>query len=189
MFLVTSIPVRARQRRVNARGNARARRLIGARCLQLARHPTGFGQERRNADTRLTRGRGSSPPRPTKSPAIRPLGERELLRCRLGRCGNRVAGRIPSAGEGCLQVLTRFRGRRKGRGIPITDFPGARPVHFARGKVVRLFLYSDQKRVSKPPGWRSSRFGREAAIARSCNRRALEAASRVERTGCGQQWQ
>ena len=63
--------------------------------------------------------------------------------------------RFLDAGEGRVLVLTRFGGRSKGAGIPVTDFPGASLFTLREGKVVRLFLYADQKRPSKPPGCRS----------------------------------
>ena len=63
-----------------------------------------------------------------------------------------VPDRFLDAGEGRVLVLTRFGGRSKGSGIPITDFPGASLFTLREGKVVRLFLYPDQKKALEAAG-------------------------------------
>jgi ketosteroid isomerase-like protein len=40
-------------------------------------------------------------------------------------------------------VMNRFRGRGKGSGTPLTDFPGAAVFTLREGKVVRLNLYTN----------------------------------------------
>jgi SnoaL-like domain len=56
------------------------------------------------------------------------------------------------AGENRVLVLTRFRARSKGGGVPITDFPGASLFTLREGKVVRMVLCSDQKEALEAAG-------------------------------------
>jgi SnoaL-like domain len=56
------------------------------------------------------------------------------------------------AGGSRVLVLTRFGGRSKGGGVPITDFPGAGLLTLREGKVVRLVLYADQKEALEAAG-------------------------------------
>jgi ketosteroid isomerase-like protein len=63
-----------------------------------------------------------------------------------------VPDRFLDAGESRVLVLTRFGGRSKGGGIPITDFPGASLFTLREGKVVRLFLYPSQKEALEAAG-------------------------------------
>jgi ketosteroid isomerase-like protein len=63
-----------------------------------------------------------------------------------------VPNEFLDAGEGRVVVLTRFGGRSKGSGIPITDFPGAALFTLRDGKVVRLFLYTDRMEALEAAG-------------------------------------
>ena len=55
------------------------------------------------------------------------------------------------AGDRVL-VLTRFRGRGRGSGTPITDFPGAALFTLRDGRVVRLILYNDVREALEAAG-------------------------------------
>ncbi len=49
-------------------------------------------------------------------------------------------------------VMNRFRGRGKGSGTPLADFPGAALFTLREGKVVRLILYTDFEEALEAAG-------------------------------------
>jgi ketosteroid isomerase-like protein len=65
-----------------------------------------------------------------------------------------VPDRFLDAAEDRVLVLTRFGGRSKGGGIPITDLLGASLFTLREGKVVRLSLYTGQKEALEAAGLR-----------------------------------